>query len=96
MHYIASPKTSSGASSQKNIFGFRCARDAKDPIATPSISDEKETHETCPLCGGEFIEFDLKDSFKLDEGTILLGEVLKEAGLNLDGSKKRETAEVWV
>jgi len=69
MHYIASPKTSTGASSQKNIFGFRCARDAKGPIFKPSVSDEKEAHESCPLCGGEFVEFDLKD-IKVPEGNI--------------------------
>jgi hypothetical protein len=69
MHYIASPKSSSGASSQKNIFGFRCARDARGPVVKPSISDEEKTLETCPLCGGEFIEFDLSD-IKVPESNI--------------------------
>ena len=69
MHYIASPKSRPGASSQKNIYGFRCARDAKGPIVKPSISDEKEISVTCPLCGGEFIEFDLKD-IKVPESNI--------------------------
>jgi len=69
MHYIASPKKSTGASSQKSIYGFRCARDAKDPIVKASISDKEEAHETCPLCGGEFIEFDLKD-IKVPESNI--------------------------
>ena len=69
MHYIASRKNSTGASSQKSIYGFRCTRNAKGPIVKPSISVKEEAHETCPLCGGEFIAFDLKD-IKVPESNI--------------------------
>jgi formylglycine-generating enzyme required for sulfatase activity len=69
MHYIASPKSSRGASSQKNIFGFRCARDAEYPFLPLSTSGEKEARETCPLCGGEFVTFDCKD-IKVPENNI--------------------------
>jgi formylglycine-generating enzyme required for sulfatase activity len=69
MHYIASPKNLTGASAQKNIFGFRCARDAIDSSAQPDASNEKLTEETCPLCGGEFVIFDCKD-IKVPENNI--------------------------
>jgi hypothetical protein len=69
MHYIASPKTSTGPSSQKNIYGFRCARDVQGPMASLLFSGEKDAQETCPLCGGEFIAFDVSD-IKIPEKNI--------------------------
>jgi serine/threonine-protein kinase len=69
MHYIASPTTSTGPSSQNNIYGFRCARDAQGPMPSLLFSGEKGTPETCPLCGGEFIAFDVND-IKVPERNI--------------------------
>lgn len=69
MHYIASPKSSTGASRQKDIFGFRCARDAKGTSKSDSMPIEDGTMETCPLCGGEFVAFDLKE-IKVPEKNI--------------------------
>jgi formylglycine-generating enzyme required for sulfatase activity len=69
MHYIASARTSTGASSQQNVFGFRCARDAKVPAARSSVAEGAKSKETCALCGGEFVEFDLKD-IKVPENNI--------------------------
>jgi formylglycine-generating enzyme required for sulfatase activity len=68
-HYIASPKNSCAASSQGDIFGFRCARDAHSPVARLPAQDDSKNKETCPLCGGEFIAFDLKD-IKVPENNI--------------------------
>ena len=62
MHYISAPKNSTGASRQRDIFGFRCARDAGGSI-------KEDPPEVCPLCGGEFVEFKLKD-IKVPENNV--------------------------
>jgi len=69
MHYIASPKSSTGASSQKDIFGFRCARDATEPKSIHSSRDAEKTTDVCPLCNGEFIQFNRKD-IKVPENNV--------------------------
>lgn len=68
-HYIASPITSTSATSQKNIFGFRCAREAAEP-ETDVLKEEQETCQpVCPLCSSEFIQFKLKE-IKVPEKNI--------------------------
>jgi formylglycine-generating enzyme required for sulfatase activity len=69
MHYIASAKNSTGASSHQNIFGFRCARDAGELLTRQSAQNHSAIKELCPLCGGEFVVFDLRD-IKVPEKNI--------------------------
>ena len=69
MHYIASPKNSAGASSQKDIFGFRCARDAIDTETVTSERSKEESYGNCPLCGGDLVGFRLED-IKVPEKNI--------------------------
>lgn len=68
-HYIASPRNSIQASSQKDIFGFRCARDAKEPVVEITRESEEIEQNNCPLCGGGFVEFKLED-IKVPEKSI--------------------------
>ena len=67
MHYIASKTTSHRPSSQADIFGFRCARNAEEPVK--AIPKPAATLEPCPLCGGDLMEFTLGD-IKVPEKNI--------------------------
>jgi len=59
LHNIAARSDATGASSQKNIFGFRCARDQETPLEMPG--DGAETGPSCPLCGGGWLPFSLSE-----------------------------------
>lgn len=54
LHYIASHEESTGETAQRDIFGFRCAKDAEPEEEIDSTIPEKER---CPLCGGSLILF---------------------------------------
>jgi hypothetical protein len=68
-HYVASPKNSSSASRQSDIFGFRCARDSNGsmPERSPAVAGREK--DICPLCGREFVDFQLRD-IKVPENNI--------------------------
>jgi len=66
LHNIAAARSSSQVSSQTHVFGFRCARDARDNGEAP---EGKEEPGKCPLCGGEFLSFKLRD-IKVPENNI--------------------------
>ena len=68
MHYIAAARDASGAASQKDIFGFRCARDAAETDAA-SENGALQEKDRCPLCNGAFVPFDLEE-IKIPEKNI--------------------------
>ncbi len=69
MHYIASPETvraplRSRTSSAFAVHGMQRGRSPGRPLKRM-----RKNKETCALCGGEFVEFDLKD-IKVPENNI--------------------------
>lgn len=70
LHYIAAPENFNKSSSEKDIFGFRCARDVTPSrkTDTQTMIPEK-TEDTCPLCGGRFEFFNIRD-IKIPEKNI--------------------------
>lgn len=67
LHYIASHEESTGETSQKNIFGFRCAKEVKENKRTlPPLEGKMES---CPLCGGNLIIFN-PEEIKIPERNI--------------------------
>lgn len=69
LHYISAPGNYTKAASQKNIFGFRCARDVVAPARTTVLSGGRGSPDACPLCGGELVPFAARD-IKVPEKNI--------------------------
>ena len=68
MHYIAAARDATSATRQKDIFGFRCARNVEaSDTATSDPGDDDRPR--CPLCEGEFGLFRL-DDIKIPEKNI--------------------------
>ena len=57
LHYIAAHQEATGASTQDDIFGFRCAKDVKIEEEMESASLPEKDLGRCPLCGGAFTIF---------------------------------------
>jgi hypothetical protein len=68
MHYIAAARDAISATSQKNIFGFRCARDVK-AAETAAADSALEERDRCPLCNGVVDRFRPED-IKIPEKNI--------------------------
>ncbi len=68
LHYLVAPEHLTNANGQKDIFGFRCARDIDINSDKLRITDHNHK-DICPLCGGEMIEFDLTE-IKIPEKNI--------------------------
>ncbi len=57
LHYIAAHEEATGASTQDNIFGFRCAKDVEEHEEKETTTLTEEEVGRCPLCGGNFTVF---------------------------------------
>lgn len=68
-HFIAAPKPQLEVSGQRNIFGFRCARDARDVPVEKTVPPGDDGQDRCPLCGGGWKPFACED-IKIPENNI--------------------------
>ncbi len=69
MHYIASLTSRTGASGQKDIFGFRCAGNTLKSKSTDLKDDKEKIQPRCPLCNGKLIQFN-PNELKIPENNI--------------------------
>jgi formylglycine-generating enzyme required for sulfatase activity len=69
LHYIAAREEATGASTQDNIFGFRCAKDLEKGEEREVAFLDKEDLGRCPICGGTFTTFK-PEEIKIPERNI--------------------------
>lgn len=68
-HYIAVPKQEIEVSRQRNIFGFRCARDARDVLMDKTVPTRDDGQNRCPLCRGR-LKYFAAEELKVPENNI--------------------------